>query len=395
MAHAALTLSDPVADRVREGWTQLPLESLPASGPTLAPGRPLILVDARGGILGTGVADPENELLRIVSRDAEGTLDRAFFRPRVQRAHRLRESLGLAGAGGAYRLIHGEGDALPGFHADVFGAHAVLSVPSRGWVELGRVLGETLLELPGMSGVVLKVRPREGPKPSALQQEVLGAEPPERMVVSEGAFRFEVHLLGGLNVGLFTDMREHRRGLARFARGRRVLNTFCYTGTLSVSAAVADAASVVSVDLSTGVLKWARENFRLSGLDPDAGQYRFEAAEVTRFVAGEAARGARYDLVILDPPTYSAARPRQWTMRDDYPALIAQAAGLIPAEGGLLWVSANVRRGIDLGTLIETGLERAGRSAQVLEVGGLPPDHPTPFATPEARYLQVYLLAVS
>src|SRR5262249_21744218 len=150
---------------------------------------------------------------------------------------------------------------------------------------------------------------------------------------------FEVHLLGGLNVGLFCDMREHRRNLGRFVAGRRVLNTFAYTGAISVAAARAGASAVTSVDLSSGVLAWARENFRLSGFSDGDPRFRFEVSDVRRFLTRARDRGETYDTIILDPPTVSAARASQWSMKKDYPELIALATTLLPPGGGILWIS--------------------------------------------------------
>jgi 23S rRNA (cytosine1962-C5)-methyltransferase len=298
--------------------------------------------------------------------------------------------------------VNAEGDGLSGFVVDAYGPYLVQYVYARGLKEWGRRLAEAIVEAIGpeglgperipLKGILQKVRTKESARPGKPDQTVVwGEEPPEKWIVHEGALRFEVHLLAGLNVGLFSDMREHRGRIGRFAAGRRVLNTFAYTGSLSTAAALAGATEVTSVDLSTGVLKWARENFRLNGLDPD--RHRFEGSDISRFIAREREAGSRYDLVILDPPTYSAARAASWSMKKDYPELIASALGLVP-EGGILWVSANVRRGgtEDLEERIAEGAALARRSLQVLEVGGLPPDHPTPLNFPEGRYLKLYIL---
>jgi 23S rRNA G2069 N7-methylase RlmK/C1962 C5-methylase RlmI len=176
-------------------------------------------------------------------------------------------------------------------------------------------------------------------------------------------------------------------------RERRVLNTFAYTGTLSLAAARAGAAAVTSVDLAAGPLAWARENFRLSGVDAEAPAFRWEVADVPRFLDAERARGAVYDVVILDPPTVSGARATSWAQKRDYPDLIAAACALLPA-GGHLWVSSNTHRGPSVLNHVEAGLARAGRAGTLLELGGLPPDYPTPLAWPAARYLEVCQLRV-
>ncbi len=323
---------------------------------------------------------------------------------RARAALSLRASLGLVDGRSAFRLINGEGDGLSGFTIDAFGPYFVSYVYARGLKDWGRRLAEAVVEAVGPSGmgpegaqirgILQKVRTKESARPGKPDQDVVwGEEPPEKWVVHEGGIPYEVHLLSGLNVGLFTDMREHRQRLGRFARGKAVLNTFAYTGALSVAAALAGAREVVSVDLSSGVLKWARENFRLAGLDPD--RYRFETSDVLRFLKAEKGADRSYDFVILDPPTYSAARAAGWSMKKDYPKLIAAALALIP-PGGVLWVSSNVRgsKPEELEGQISHAAALTGRNVRVLEVGGLPPDYPTPVAFPEGRYLKLYILAV-
>jgi 23S rRNA (cytosine1962-C5)-methyltransferase len=153
------------------------------------------------------------------------------------------------------------------------------------------------------------------------------------------------------------------------------------------------AKEVVSVDLSSGVLKWAAENFRLSGLDPDAPAYKFETSDVSRWLERAAAEKRRFDLIILDPPTVSAARASQWSMKSDYPDLIAAAVKLLE-PGGVLWASTNAVKERRLLAHVEAGMEKAKRDGQILELGGLPPDYPTPLAWPEGRYLEVAFVRV-
>jgi 23S rRNA (cytosine1962-C5)-methyltransferase len=391
-----MSLPASVAAKVLAGSPVVELEALPQGGPAAEPGRPLLLLDARGQVLASGISDPENSVIRILSPEAVESFDLGFFRRRVQAALELRRALGLVDGCSAYRLLNGEGDGLSGFVADVYGPYVVLYVYSRGLINSGRILAAAIFEIAKPRGIVLKVRPKGGPPAGKVKQEILGEEPPGKLIVHEVGVPYEVHLLSGLNVGLFTDMREHRRRLGRFAAGRRVLNAFSYTGSLSLAAALAGATEVTSVDLSAGVLKWARENFRLSGLEPDAPHFRFESNDVNRFLRRARQESAEYDTIVLDPPTYSAARAAGWSMKNDYPDLIALAASLLNhKQGGILWVSANTLKNRALDEQIETGMRQCGREAQVLEIGGLPPDYPTPLNYPQARYLEVYYLRVS
>jgi 23S rRNA (cytosine1962-C5)-methyltransferase len=362
----------------------------------LEPGRPLRLVSPSGQALGLALADPENERLRVMCRADESGGDAigpAFFATRVERALALRRALGLTGGRSAYRLVHGAGDGLPGFAADVLGPWAVLYVYGRAFVPPGQLLARAAVEQAGLRGVVIKVRSRGAASQQRIRQEIVGEAPPETLVVEERGVPFEVHPGRGLNTGLFTDMREHRHGLARFVGGKSVLNAFAYTGTLSVVAARAGAASVTTVDLSSGVLGWARDNFRLSGLDPEAPAFRFEARDAARYLEEAGRAGRRFDVILLDPPAFSAARGATFAIDRDYPDLIARACSLLADDGGLLWLACNART-TELLALAEDGFRRARRAASLLELGGLPPDHPTVPAQAEDRYLQVGLFRV-
>jgi 23S rRNA (cytosine1962-C5)-methyltransferase len=400
MALLGVTITAAGLQRLAARPPQLALTDLePARD--LEPGRPVRLVDERGQTRAVGVADPENEVVRLWAHgDDARAPDAAFFRATLAAALELRRTLGLADGESAYRLVNGEGDGLSGLAADVYGPFAVVTALSRGLLGHARLLAQTALELlPAaglpLRGAVLKTRLKSAgtaPERAKARDDVVGETPPDKLVVRESGVSYEVHLRGGINVGLFTDMREHRAGLARFVRGKRVLNTFAYTGALSVAAARAGASAITSVDLAAGPLAWARANFALSGLDPTP--HRWEVADVFRFLEAERARATTHDVVILDPPTVSGARASLWAQKRDYPELIAAACAVLPAEGGHLWISSNTHRGPSVLKHVEAGLALAERSSQVLELGGLPPDYPTPLGWPAARYLEVCQLRV-
>ncbi len=384
-----MTLPDGVDARLRAGLPVLPLGGLPGAS-ACEPGRQVKLMDPHGELVACGIADPENAVIQVMALEAVRGFDAAFFAERLDRSLSLRHALGFADES-TYRLVNAEGDRLPGFSVDRFGEYAVVCAPSRPLLPYARLLAEAALKAectPGLRGTVIKVRGKD-PQDRSHKDEVLGEAPPAKYVVHELGVPYEVHLLGALNVGLFPDMREQRRQMGRFVTGRRVLNTFAYTGALSIAAARAGAASVTSVDLSSGVLAWARENFRLSGFPANDERFRFEVSDVKRFMQKEVERGSLYDTIMLDPPTVSAARASQWSMKRDYPQLLALATKLLPRSGGILWVSANTRRGPSVLRHIEEGIRLSGRHGAVLEMGGLPPDFPTPPGWPESRYLEI------
>ncbi|HEX5063367.1 MAG TPA: class I SAM-dependent methyltransferase [Kofleriaceae bacterium] len=355
-----------------------------------AAGEHVQITDQNGDEIGIAIADPENARLRVMAMLADGfpKIDGALIGWRVERALRWRQQLGLVGPTNAYRVVHGAGDGLPGFTADVLGSTAVVYAYGEGLKAVGKQVAEAVVGFAKLDGAVVKVRARGGA--SEVTQEIVGKAPAESSVVTEHDVPFEVHPLGGLNHGLFTDMREQRRGLYRFAAGKRVLNLFSYTGALSVTCARAGAASVTSVDTSQGVQAWARGNFGRSGLNDDK-KWKFETGDAVRFLARAAKDKERYDLVIIDPPTFSTARGAPWTLDRDYPKLIAQAAAVIPTDG-VLWLAANTHELGSLAKLALKGLREAGKSGAIVEQGGLPPEYPTVAAQPHDRYLQICVL---
>jgi 23S rRNA (cytosine1962-C5)-methyltransferase len=359
----------------------------------LAPGEHVQLVDEGGEELGLALADPENQRLRVIAVPGDGfaRIDGALLGWRVERALRWRKALGLPGPDHAYRLVHGAGDGLPGFACDVLGPTAVVYAYGPGLVASGKQLAEAIIGFAQLRGAVVKLRVRGGA--DAVSQDIVGDRPDDQLVVTEHGVPFEVHPLAGTNHGLFTDMREHRRGLARLVAGARVLNLFSYTGALSLACARAGAQAVTSVDTSAGVQAWAAGNFARSGLT-DPRRWRFETGDAIRFLARAARDRERYDVVLIDPPTFSTARGAPWTLDRDYPELIAKTAAVIPADG-LLWLAANTHELASLAKLAHKGLRVARRTGAIVEQGGLPPEYPTLAAQPHDRYLQVCVLRLS
>jgi len=389
-----IVIRDAAVGFLAAGGRDLPLSMVrdPGAGD---PGRAVRLVHPSGSPLGLAVADVENDRVRLFARADEpfAALDAGFFAARVDHALALRRTLGLAGDGAAYRLIHGAGDGLPGLEVDVYHPFAVVFAYGRALLPLARQLAEAVRAYAGCRGAVVKLRSRGAAGRQQVAREVVGEAPPEKLVVAERGLRFEIHPTAGLNAGLFTDMREHRHRLGELAAGRRVLNGFAYTGSLSLACARGGAAAVTSVDLSSGVLRWAEDNLRLNGIDPAARSCRTVASDVGRFL-GDAARGGdRWDLILLDPPTWSAARGARFSIERDYPQLVARACAVADGDA-LLWLAANTR-GVALVDIARAGFRRAGCDAVLLETGGLPADHPTLPAQPDDRYLQTGLFRVA
>ena len=384
-----------VPDRVRERLErscEVPFALLPA--PTeYADGAEVALQSRAHGPVALAIVDRAAACWRVMARPpaALGALDAAWAGQRLTDALALRASFRLAGPGAAYRLLNGAGDFTPGVLADVYGGWAVVSALSDAMVPTAQLLAQAVLDRGTVSGAVVKRRARgraaSGPGVVAL----LGEAPPAKVIASEGPWRFEVHLTTGVNVGLFTDMRLERARISEIAHGRRVLNLFAYTGAFSVAAAGGGAAAVTSVDLSEGVLAWARDHFTLNGLAAET--HHTVAEDAGRYLDAAIARGEQFDLVLIDPPSFSTARDAEFTIGRDYAALMMAACRVL-APGGDLWVATN-RRGFSLVGAAQLAASEAARAARLVAIGGLPPDYPTELSDADARYLQTALLRLA
>lgn len=311
------------------------------------------------------------------------------------RALRLREALfgqfGHERETNAYRLIHGEGDDLPGLAVDAYAGHLVVHVLEAEAQAASPELERALVAALQPRSVVRKLRFQATGRGKVADEVVAGEAPPGALEVTEAKLTFEVHLRDGFHTGLFTDLREEHVRLRNLSRDRRVLNTFSYTGAFSVAAAAGGARQVTSVDVVAKPLAQAKRNFVLSGLDPTP--HHFARMEVLEHLALSARRGWRYDAIVLDPPTFATFKTGRWSARTDYPQLLDAAISVLD-PGGLLWAVANTESlpQDSFERMVADAFRRARRTARVLAVGGLPPDYPTPADQPRSRYLKVLVI---
>ena len=280
----------------------------------------------------------------------------------------------------AFRLLHGEGEGLPGVAVDRYGPFALVQVDEALGEALARQVAATVAEL-GFAGVYLQRRPRRLRGLSAAQRRQLApAEPvagrpaPAPLVVLEEGLPLEVTLGDGFATSLYTDQREARRWLRARCDGASVLNLFGYTGAFTVAAAAGGARRTLTVDASAPALRQAERNLALGGY---GGAHRFARGDVFEVLEVVQAAGDCFDFVVLDPPTYGASRRGRWRSARDWPRLVA-AAARVTAPGGWLYASSNDRRlsARALRDAVLEGVRRAGRDVASLRPRPAPIDYP-------------------
>jgi 23S rRNA (cytosine1962-C5)-methyltransferase len=357
-----------------------------------APGEPVDVFDKRGRLLARGVVDAGPIGVRLFTTRASERIDESLFQQRVQSALALRAQA-LPPLTTAYRLIHGEGDRLPGVVCDRYGDYAVVKLDGEGIWAHRDVLRDALagpLGSLGIRGALLRASRKQASEPEMF----FGEELPRELHVREHGAQLIVNPWEGQKTGLFLDHRESRVRVRGLSRSLRVLNLYGYTGGFSVSAGLGGARDVTTVDLAKPAIELASRTWALNDLPVE--QHRAVAADVEGFVNESVERGDTWDLVIADPPNFAPSQTKLEVALETYVSLHAACLRLVADHGLYLAAScsSHVRAADFLETLRE-GARRSKRILSVLEQTGAPFDHPRLLAFPEGDYLKVFLCRVS
>lgn len=322
-------------------------------------------------------------------------IDLEFWKKRLTTALDVRTSIGVAGTAynNMYRLVHGEGDNLPGLIIDIYGENAVMQAHSVGMhvsrmqiaEALKAVMGDTLKAIYYKSETTL-------PFKASLGQEngfILGES--NDNVAIENGLKFHIDWLKGQKTGFFVDQRENRSLLERYSHGRKVLNMFCYTGGFSVYAMRGGAELVHSVDSSAKAVDLVNSNIELNF--PGDKRHKAFAEDAFRFL-DEMKEGA-YDLVILDPPAFAKHKDALKNALRGYTKLNVKAFEKIPAGGILFTFSCSQAVNKDQFRMaVFTAAAMAKRKVRILHQLHQPADHPINIYHPEGEYLKGLVLYV-
>ncbi len=331
-------------------------------------------------------------MVRILSF-TDRPIDRAFWQERIRSAYALRRAISLAGnpQTDAYRLIHGEGDNLPGLVVDIYGRTAVMQAHSVGMHTVRETLASILVEeIEDVENVYYKsegtmpfkapVRPQDG--------YLIGGT--ADCTATENGLKFHADWIGGQKTGFFIDQRENRSLLESYAKGRNVLNMFCYTGGFSLYAMRGGAALVHSVDSSAKAIELTDRNIAMNfGSDPRHTSFTADAFSFLDNIRD------RYDLIILDPPAFAKHRDALHNALQGYRRINAKAFSQI-RPGGILFTfscsQAVSREQFRLAVFSAAAQSR--RSVRILHQLTQPADHPVNIYHPEGEYLKGLVLYV-
>jgi 23S rRNA (cytosine1962-C5)-methyltransferase len=350
--------------------------------------------DSRLQFLAVGHYQPGSITVRILSF-RQRTVDRDFWRERIGAACDLRKALNLAGndRSDAYRLVHGEGDMLSGLVVDVYGHTAVIQAHSAGMHHVRMELAEVIREIvPGEIRHIYYKSEATLPFKAQLGAEnayLMGGEDADD-IATENGFKFYVDFEKGQKTGFYIDQRENRMLLERYAKGRRVLNMFCYTGGFSFYAMRGGALKIHSVDSSAKVVQAACRNIDLNF----PGDTRHEAFTEDAFRYLENTE-EEYDLIVLDPPAFAKHRQVLRNALQGYRKLNALAIEKI-RPGGIIFTfsCSQVVTKEDFRATAFSAAARTGRKVRILHQLTQPADHPISIYHPESEYLKGLVLQV-
>jgi 23S rRNA (cytosine1962-C5)-methyltransferase len=352
----------------------------------LAPGALAVLEDAARQPLGVGVATVEARIgLRLLDRDPAARIDGDWLAARLGAAFDLRRRIY---AEPFYRLVHAEGDGLPGLIVDRFGDTLVVQ-PNAVWLEERlEEIAEVLAGLTGAKGIVMngtgRARAAEGlPERVAMLR---GAAPDGPLDVPMTGATYKADVMGGQKTGLFFDQRPNHAFAASLARGASVLDVFSHVGGFALACLAAGAEHALAVDASDAALALAEEGARATGA---ADRFETRAGDAFDTMAALAAEGRRFDLVICDPPAFAPSKTALAQGLRAYERVARLAADLV-APGGVA-ILCSCSHAADLGKFRAAclrGLGRAGREARLIHTGFAGPDHPQHPSLTETGYLK-------
>jgi len=354
------------------------------------------VVDWRGSFLARGYLNRRSQItVRLLSWIEEETIDRSFFRHRLEQAIAIRQPLKEDPTTNAYRLVNAESDFLPGLVVDRYNEYLVIQFLTLGierWKgEIVSLLGELLPSRGIYERSNVEVREKEGLPPAT--GLLAGQERPALVHIVENGHRFIIDIKQGQKTGFYLDQRENRRKLVRYCLGKTVLNCFAYTGAFAVYAAGAGAKKVINVESSAEALQLAQRNATLNGLGGRDDEY--VEGDVFQVLRQYRDKECSFDLIVLDPPKFAYSKSQVQAACRGYKDINLLAMQMLRPSGILFTFSCSGLISPELFQKVVFGASvDAGRDVQIIEKLTQGFDHPILLSFPESEYLKGFICRV-
>lgn len=363
----------------------------------------VVAVESSGGaLLGWGAFSPASQIrVRMLSFDPQAFPDEAFVVGRVRDSIDRRSAMLAGGRTDAVRIVNAESDGLPGVVADFYAGHVVCQFTSAGAEARKAEIARAIIEsCPGCRSVSeradVDVRRKEGLECREGLSVLEGEEPPALVEIHEGGVRILVDVRKGHKTGFYLDQREAREAAGAFAKGREVLNCFCYTGGFGLHAAACGAKHVTQVDVSADALAIARRNAELNFGGGFADMMEFAEADVFKYLRTCRDAGRKFDMIVLDPPKFAETKSQVMKAARGYKDINLLAMKLLAPGGILATFSCSGAITPELfDKILAEAAEDAKRDFQIAARTRQAGDHPVALSFPEGLYLKgVFLRAL-
>jgi len=341
-------------------------------------------------VLGIGHFQHATIAVRMLSFDYE-TIDQTFYERRLQNAFELRKRIGLLRAdNNIFRLCHGEGDQLPGLIIDYYAGVAVIQCHSIGMYKQVELIAAALVQVMGKDLKAIYSKSSDTlPKRQEVQDAYLYGAVEVPHLALENGVKYHIDWINGQKTGFFIDQRENRALLGKYAQGKKVLNTFCYSGGFSLQALNNNAELVHSLDSSKKAIALTDDNVALNGFEGKHASIVDDAMDYMKDLPED------YDIIVLDPPAFAKHRDKRHQAIQGYKRLNAHAIRQIKPGGFIFTFSCSqvVDTQLFTNTVIAAAIE-AGRSCRILEQLHQPADHPIQAFHPEGAYLKGLVIQI-
>ena len=394
MKELTLIIKDEFLNKYKKGYPLIMADSLENSNILKEEGTIITLVDKKKNFIGRGYYGIQNKGCGwILSNSRNSNFDYKFFYDKLRNAFSKRMKLYHSRDTNAFRVFNGEGDGIGGLTIDYFNEYYLITWYSKGIYVFKDMIMKAIKSLVSVDGIYQKKRFEENGMVVDEDSYVSGRKAPEPLIVKENGVNFAIYLNDGAMVGVFLDQKDVRKSIKlHYSKNKTVLNTFSYTGAFSMAAAKGGAITT-SVDLASRSLEKTRENFTIN--DIDYNKHNIVVEDIFHYFKRAAKEEQKFDVVILDPPSFATSKDNRFSAAKDYPDLVKSAIKLTN-DGGVIVASTNCAtfNMVKFKKFIDKAFKESNKHYEILEEYSLPADFAVTDKFPEGNYLKVVFVRV-
>lgn len=388
-----LQINNPYSDQLKKGYPLISKDAVDARNLPKEEGALLRLTDVHNRFIGTGYFGLQNKGIGwVLTTDANEKIDKDYFIKKFKKAIQNRKAFFNNPHTTAFRIFNGEGDGIGGLTIDFYDSYYLVSWYSAGIYSFKETVYEALAETVNYKAIYEKKR--FDTKGQYMEQNdfVMGTPGEFPIIVSENSMQYAVNLNDGAMTGIFLDQREVRLAIReRYAEGKNMLNTFSYTGAFSVAAALGGAVKTTSVDVAKRSLAKTIEQFSVNSIDYESQDIK--VMDVFNYFKYAQRHNLKFDLVVLDPPSFARTKERTFSTAKDYPKLLMDTIAITEKNGIIVASTNNASFGMKkFKSFIDQAFKETKTRYKIVEEHSLPKDFRAPREYPEFNYLKVVFI---